>query len=103
MREDDFSAELYQAVEAAAHPDGDVAAAQALFAEHGDKLPRTERLWLRAELWRLTGDRAHVDEANRLLDFMVEHAPEEDRESMIENVPLHRDIMAAWEAHGATS
>ncbi len=24
-----------------------------------------------------------------------EHAPDEDRDSMIENVPLHRDIMRA--------
>ena len=31
------------------------------------------------------------------------HAPEEDRDSMIEHVPLHRDILRAWEEHGADS
>ncbi len=28
------------------------------------------------------------------------HAPEDCRDSMIENVLLHRDIMKAWEEHG---
>jgi hypothetical protein len=41
--------------------------------------------------------KAEIDE------FVAEHpigaaAPEEYRDSMIENVPLHRDIVAAWEA-----
>jgi hypothetical protein len=31
---------------------------------------------------------------------MRAHAPEDCRDSMIENVPLHRDIMKAWEEHG---
>ncbi len=29
-----------------------------------------------------------------------EHAPEEYRDSMLQDVPLNRDIMKAWEAHG---
>jgi hypothetical protein len=29
-----------------------------------------------------------------------DHAPEEYRGSMIENVPLHRNVMKAWEEHG---
>ena len=33
-----------------------------------------------------------------LLMEMRDHAPDDCRESMIENVPLHRDIAAAWEA-----
>ncbi|MHC4469855.1 MAG: hypothetical protein ACYS99_02730 [Planctomycetota bacterium] len=36
---------------------------------------------------------------HRFLRYLVDHAPEEHRETMIENVPLHRDIVAAWEAH----
>ena len=41
---------------------------------------------------------SQLEEAKRLLDFAVEHAPEDCRNSMIENVPLHRDIVRAWEA-----
>ena len=43
---------------------------------------------------------AHLEEGHRLLRFMRDHAPEDCRDSMIENVPLHRDIMKAWEEHG---
>ena len=46
----------------------------------------------------LAGDETHLEEAQRLLSFARDHAPEEFRESMIANVPLHRDIMAEWEA-----
>ena len=47
-------------------------------------------------LWQATRDRAHLVEAKRLLDFLVEHAPPECRESMLANVRLHREIAAAW-------
>lgn len=39
-----------------------------------------------------------VEEAHRLLCFVRDHAPEECRVAMIENVPLHRGIVRA---HGA--
>jgi hypothetical protein len=32
----------------------------------------------------------------------VDHTREEYRESMLTNVPLHRDIMRAWEEHGGS-
>jgi hypothetical protein len=54
----------------------------------------------RFRLWELTKDKTHLTEAKRLLDFAVEHAPEDCRNSMIENVPLHRDIMRAWQEQG---
>ena len=68
-------------------------------AEHEARTEFPDRLSARFRLWELTGDRKHLDEAHRLLGFMRDHAPEEDRDSMIENVPLHRDIMAAWNSH----
>ena len=37
----------------------------------------------------------------RLLDHLVEHAPEEYRESMLKNVRLYREIMKAWASHGS--
>ncbi|MHC4137214.1 MAG: hypothetical protein ACYTDU_19070 [Planctomycetota bacterium] len=54
----------------------------------------------RHRLWKLTKDKAHLTEAHRLLSFARDNAPEDCRESMLENVPLHRDIMRAWEKHG---
>ena len=48
----------------------------------------------------LTGH-VRVSAASRgILDYRVEHAPEEYRESMLKNVRLHREIMEAWEEHG---
>ena len=44
--------------------------------------------------------REQFAEAKRLLDDLVEHAPEEYRESMLKNVRLNREIMEAWEEHG---
>ncbi len=49
-------------------------------------------------LWEATGDVAHLAEAKRHLDFLVEHAPAECRESMLANVRLHREITEAWTA-----
>jgi hypothetical protein len=46
-------------------------------------------------LFRATGDRAHLAEAKRLLDHLVENAPEDCRETMLSNVSLHRAIAAA--------
>jgi len=62
---------------------------------------RSHLMEARFLLWRATDDPAHLAEAHRLLRHLRDHAPEEYRETMIENVPLHRDIMAAWEEHGA--
>ncbi|MHC4955102.1 MAG: protein kinase domain-containing protein [Planctomycetota bacterium] len=92
---------LSATVELARLPGGDVDAAVAAFAEHGDRAEFDDRMKACFRLWELTGDRAHLDEAHRLLAFMRDHAPEEDRDSMIENVPLHRDIMKAWAEPGS--
>jgi hypothetical protein len=54
-------------------------------------------------LWKATNAPTHLEEAKRLLDFARDHAPEEYRETMIANVPLHRDIMAAWEARAGSA
>ena len=51
-------------------------------------------------LWMAVKDPTHIQEAKRLLDHLVEHAPHEYRESMLKNVRLHRKIMEAWEEHG---
>jgi tetratricopeptide (TPR) repeat protein len=81
-------------------PCGDVPAALKAFSEHEPKLEHQTRMDTRFLLWRATKDRVHLEEAHRLLCHLRDHAPEEYRETMIEHVPLHRDIMAAWEEHG---
>jgi tetratricopeptide (TPR) repeat protein len=81
-------------LERARLPGGAVAAALEALGSVEEEVGPVERY----RLWQLTGDAAHLEEAKRLLDFRVEHAPEECRESMIENVPLHREIMEAYGA-----
>jgi tetratricopeptide (TPR) repeat protein len=51
-------------------------------------------------LWQATHDPAHLAEAKRLLDDLVAHAPPEYRESMLTNVRLHREIVAACRGVG---
>jgi len=91
---------LSAAVEGARLPGGDVEAALAALEEHEERVPHETRMEARFRLWELTQDKEHVEEAHRLLSFMRDHAPEDCRDSLIENVPLHRDIMRAWEEHG---
>ena len=74
-------------------PGGDADAALAALGdldEHGDS-PRLR--WL---LFRATGDRAHLEEAKRLLDESLANVPEEYHESMLTNLRVNREIMAAW-------
>ncbi|MDJ0974485.1 MAG: protein kinase [Planctomycetota bacterium] len=64
--------------------------------EFKSRCSHMERLQIRYWLWRATKLPAHLDEAKRLLDYLVEHAPHEHRESMLTNVQLNREIMEAW-------
>ncbi len=79
---------------------GDAAAALAAFTEHEDRLSAAERLVARHLLWKATGDRAHLEEAKRLLDESVAHVDEETRQSMLTNLRLNREIMAACKEAG---
>ena len=53
------------------------------------------RMEARFALWQATGRADHLDAAVRLLDGLRDGAPEEDRESMVRNVALHREIDAS--------
>jgi tetratricopeptide (TPR) repeat protein len=81
-------------------PGGDARSAEEAFAEAGATLPVEDALRIRARLWQATRDRAHLGEAKKLLDFLVENAPEESRGPMLANVRLHREIVAACKAEG---
>jgi hypothetical protein len=52
-------------------------------------------------LWQGTHDPAHLADARRRLDSLVEHAPPERREALLANVGLHREIVEAWKESGA--
>ena len=51
-------------------------------------------------LFGATGDPAHLAEAHEKLMFLRDHVGEQYQTSILENVPLHRDIVAAWKEHG---
>ena len=82
-------------------PGGDVQRALDAVVERGDLSWVSDRMEAWLCLAHAMGSHEHLAEARRLLDHLVEHAPAEYRESMLENVPLHRDILRAWAANGA--
>jgi len=83
----------------ALHPGERPACAVETFEEQESRLQHSVKMQARFLLWRATGDSTHLKEAHQLLRHLRDHAPQERRETMIANVPLHRDIMAAWEGH----
>ncbi len=88
--------ETHARCELACLPGGDAADALAAFAEHDERLDPEERREARRILWKATGDRAHLEEAKRLLDEWVAHVDEKTRTSMLTNLRRNREIMAAW-------
>ena len=88
-------------LEAAALPGGDAAEALAVLEEHGERVQVPDRVRVRFLLWQATGDRTHLEEAHGTLTLLRDSAPEQYRDSMIENVPLYRDVMQAWQEQPA--
>jgi tetratricopeptide (TPR) repeat protein len=76
-------------------PDGDVPIALAALADLEGRVGKFCAMQARFLLWQATGDRAHVEEARRRLDDLVAHAPPALRDSMLANVRLHKEILAA--------
>jgi tetratricopeptide (TPR) repeat protein len=79
-------------------PDSDPTEALSTFEELEDRLDCDTKVRSRILLWKATHKPSHVQEAKRLLDHLVEHAPEEYRESMLRNVQVNREIGSAWKA-----
>ncbi len=77
---------------------GDATDALAVFAANGERLEAEELLASRFLLWGATGDRAHLAEAKRLLDESVADVDVETRASMLTNLRLNREVLAAWRA-----
>jgi tetratricopeptide (TPR) repeat protein len=70
-------------------------------ARFGSRVERGERMEARLLLWNATGDRAHLADAHALLRAAIENAPQECREAMLAEVPLHREIAAAAREAGS--
>jgi tetratricopeptide (TPR) repeat protein len=87
--------ELLAAAHLALASDGDPSVALATLAANEARVEVAVAMEARFVLWQATHDPAHLREAKRILDFLVEHAPPEFRESMVANVRLHREIVAA--------
>jgi serine/threonine-protein kinase len=66
------------------------------FQAHGGRLNHETKLEAGFLLWKVTGDRAYLEQSHKLLAELQAMAPAEYRATMISNVPLYRDIQAAW-------
>jgi tetratricopeptide (TPR) repeat protein len=73
----------------------EVRAAEALLEEEEPRLGHSVRMHAHLLLARLGAGGRHLEEARRLLDDLVAHAPPEHRATMVANVRLHREIAAA--------
>jgi len=82
---------------------GEASEALRVFEKERQHLDLTESMEARFLLWQATGDRQHLEDAHQSLSYLRDHAPEKYRETMVKNVPLHRDIMAAWEEYRGNS
>jgi tetratricopeptide (TPR) repeat protein len=84
----------------AALPGGDSAAAAKTLDDLGTRPWHVARMEARFWLWKATNDCAHLAESWRLLVHLRDHAPPEYKVTVMENVPLHREIAAAAKAAG---
>ena len=81
-------------------PGGAAEEVRTAFLESGSRLEPDHRMEIRFRLFQVQGDAEDLAGAKRDLDHLIEHAPEEYRESMLKNDRLHREIMEAWAEHG---
>ena len=74
---------------------GSGATTEAALKSHGPRMRMLERMTAHFELYKATEKPEHLREAQQLHDYLLEHAPEEIREAMIEYVPIHKEIVSA--------
>jgi tetratricopeptide (TPR) repeat protein len=78
----------------------EVATAVAAVRAFGDKPWHVARMEAQFVLWKAGAGAEFLAEAKRLLDHLAAHAPDTHKESVLKNVPLHRDIAAAAKEAG---
>lgn len=77
---------------------GDLARAQAAFAAHESRLDLGSCMEALFRLWHATRDPLHLARAHDILELTRKNAPAEYRATMLDSVPLCREIQAAWAA-----
>jgi len=77
-------------------PAGDAEAARRAVSESAERMEYLPRMEAHYVLWQVAGDRDQLATAYEMLMRHRENAPEEYRESLMTNVPLHRDIAGAF-------
>ncbi|MHC4849466.1 MAG: ATP-binding protein [Planctomycetota bacterium] len=84
---------------AAAHssllPGGDLETARAAVRDHASRLEVAQQMDALFAIWRAGGNADDLARAYEMLVDVRDRSPEEYRDSMIENVPLHKAIMEA--------
>jgi tetratricopeptide (TPR) repeat protein len=73
-------------------PGGDTAAAREALRNHAERIGPPTVMEARFMLYRADGDPADLEEAYRILCETRDLAPEEFRDSLIENVPANREL-----------
>ena len=71
----------------------DADAARAAYREHHERTSFLEALECSFWIHQVTGEPEFLAEARRRLRYLVENAPERYRDSMVERVPLYREIL----------
>ena len=97
-QQDAASGQAEASAQLALLPGGDPSIAWEVFTQLESRLSPSSRMHVHFLLYQGGGGREHLEAAHELLCFARDHAPEAYRESMIENVRLHRDIMKAWKS-----
>ena len=77
---------------------GSAAPAITALRAHGASLAPGTEMEARFLLWQATSDRRHLRAAHRLQRALLRGAPARYRCSMVRDLPLHRDLAAAWSA-----
>ena len=71
-----------------------------IFRANESRLSYNEKMRALYVLWKGRGDATHLEKAHQLLLELRSHSPAEYRETMMANVPLHREICASWSGGG---
>ncbi len=77
---------------AAAGEESVASEARASHERYRDRMGYRVRMHAEHLMWRVTGEREHLDEAWRRLQFLRDNAPAEYRESLMRDQPMHRAI-----------
>ena len=84
-------------------PNRDPSEAVRLLEEDGGRMRALDRMRSYYSLWLGTGDRTHAAAALAELEHLRDNAPEEHRQSIVDDVPLHRAIVAACRTDRGTT